>query len=166
MNKSISRAQFLRGDFSGKRSYIRPPWSGSERAFVGSCTRCDACINACPQQILVKDPKGFPRIDFRQGECTFCGECAGACRDQVLVQQAATPPWELSAAVTDKCLPLQGVVCGRCAEECGAAAISMKYVAGGIAIPRLASDNCNGCGACYGVCPTQAIELSYHGAKT
>lgn len=166
MTKSISRAQFLHGDFSGRHRYIRPPWSENERAFVGECSRCDACLKACPEKILVSDPKGFPRVDFRRGECTFCGDCAKACRDHALVHDSSTSPWSLTAHITDKCLPLQGVVCGRCAEECEATAISMKLVAGGISIPQLETQACTGCGACYRVCPTEAIELSYHGANT
>ena len=165
MDKVISRAQFLRGDFSGKRRHIRPPWSGSERAFTGNCTRCDACIQACPENIICKDTKGFPRIDFMRGECSFCGECATACQDGVLRQTDTNPAWDLIANINTECLPLKGVVCGRCAEECETTAINMKLVAGGISVPQLVTDACNGCGACYRVCPTQAIELTYHGAK-
>ncbi|MDH5444307.1 MAG: ferredoxin-type protein NapF [Gammaproteobacteria bacterium] len=166
MEKAISRAQFLRGDFTGKRRHIRPPWSGSEREFTGTCRRCDACIKSCPENILSKDNKGFPRVDFNQGECTFCGECVTACQDGVLKQSDQQAPWSLFASINEKCLPLQGVVCGRCAEECETTAIRMKLVAGGISIPQLETAACTGCGACYRTCPTQAIELSYHGANT
>ena len=164
MTKSISRAQFLRGDFRGEHRYIRPPWSEFEQTFTRKCTRCNACLQTCPEQILISDPRGFPRVDFSRGECSFCGECAQACKDDVLKAHTTSLPWSLAANITDKCLPLQGVVCGRCAEECEVAAISMKLVAGGISIPRLASQVCTGCGACYRTCPTNAIEFSYDGA--
>lgn len=166
MAKSISRAQFLRGDFTGRHIAIRPPWSQHERAFVGECTRCDACLKACPEQILVRDTKGFPQVDFARGECSFCGECVNVCEEGVLHQNDTKAPWTLSAEINQQCLPLQGVVCGRCAEECEVTAISMKLVAGGISIPQLEASTCTGCGACYRVCPTQAIELSYHGVNT
>lgn len=166
MAKSISRAQFLRGDFTGKRRVIRPPWAQAERAFSGECTRCDACIDVCPQQILARDTNGFPYVDFSRGECTFCGECVHACKDGVLSQQDNSSPWSLHASInTTSCLPMQGVVCGGCAEECESVAIRMKLVAGGISIPQLETTACTGCGACYRVCPTRAIELSY-GANT
>lgn len=161
MTRKISRAQFLRGDFSGKRSVIRPPWSQSERAFTGECTRCNACIETCPEQILIKDAKGFPYVDFLRGECTFCGECVQACKDDVLSIQDGDSPWSVQASINTQCLPMQGVVCGRCAEECQSSAIRMKLVAGGISIPQLEMHACTGCGACYRVCPTRAIELSY-----
>ena len=166
MDKSISRAQFLRGDFSGKHRHIRPPWSKEEREFVGNCTRCDACIQACPETILAKDTKGFPVINFQKGECTFCAECTTACEADVFEPDTTQQPWSLAANIGNKCLPLQGVVCGRCAEECEIEAISMRLVAGGISIPRLSTESCNGCGACYRVCPTSAIEFSYHGAMS
>lgn len=166
MSKTISRAQFLRGDFSGKQRHIRPPWSRGERAFTGNCSRCDACIQACPEHILSRDQKGFPRVNFMKGECSFCGDCARACDTGALRSNTSSVAWTLSASIGNQCLPLQGVVCGRCAEECETSAISMRLVAGGISIPQLSTESCNGCGACYRICPTTAIELSYNGATT
>lgn len=165
MNNSISRAQFLRGDISGKHRHVRPPWSKGEREFIGKCTRCDACLKACPEHILSRDQNGFPLVNFMQGECTFCGDCARACGSGALHFNPSSTPWTLSAGIGSRCLPLQGVVCGRCAEECEAGAIGMRLVAGGISIPRLQNETCTGCGACYRVCPTTAIELSYQGAS-
>lgn len=164
MSTSISRSQFLRGDFSGKHRFIRPPWARMERAFVGNCSRCDACIEACPENILIRDAKGFPSIDFHKGECTFCAKCVRSCPRDAFVNDTSATPWSLTAGIGSRCLPLQGVVCGRCAEECEAEAIQMRLVAGGIAIPRLSAETCTGCGACFRVCPTTAIELSYSGA--
>ncbi len=166
MSKSISRTQFIRGDFSSRQRHVRPPWAKSEHSFVGACTRCDACIKACPEQIVGYDQKGFPRINFIKGECTFCGECAKACEAGVFENDITSQPWTLTANIGNKCLPLQGVVCGRCSEECETAAIKMKLVVGGIFIPHLENESCNGCGACFRVCPVTAIELSYNGANT
>lgn len=165
MNKPISRAQFLRGDFSGQRRHIRPPWAKGEREFVVNCSRCDACIKACPEHILSHDPRGFPQVNFLKGECTFCGACSQAC-DSGAMSITSSLPWTLRANIGNQCLPLQGVVCGSCADECEARAIRMRLVAGGISIPRIENESCTGCGACVRVCPTSAIELSYHGATT
>lgn len=165
MTHSISRRKFLRGDFNGKHRYIRPPWAKGEREFTGMCSRCDDCIKACPENILSLDQKGFPKVDFMQGECTFCGECARACQSGALHRDTSASPWNLTATVTTQCLPLKGVVCSRCREECETEAISLHLVAGGIAIPQLQDEACTGCGACFRVCPTTAIELSYHGVN-
>ena len=165
MNQPVSRKQFLCANFTGRRRVIRPPWSQTEHAFCGECTRCDACIEACPEQILSRDNNGFPYVDFSRGECSFCGECVRVCKDGALSQQGDDKPWDLRAIINTSCLPLQGVVCGSCKDECEHTAINMKLVAGGISIPQLDMDSCTGCGACYRVCPTQAIEFSY-GANT
>jgi len=158
----VSRAQFLRGNFTGKRKHIRPPWTGSEQHLSDQCRRCTDCLKACPEQILCRDDQDFPTLDFRRGECTFCGECAAVCTANVF-QPITNRPWSLHAEITERCLPLQGVVCGRCAESCETTAIRMKLVAGGVGIPQLTQDNCTGCGACFNVCPATAIRLTYQG---
>ena len=58
---------------------FRPPWGKPEPEFLAACTRCDACVHACPEQVLVRDADGLPRFDAQAGECTFCGDCVAAC---------------------------------------------------------------------------------------
>lgn len=166
MNKSISRSQFIRGDIRGKQRHIRPPWAVGEQAFTDRCARCNDCIDGCPENILSRDQQGFPKVNFMKGECTFCGDCARRCTTDALHFNEAATPWPVKASIGTRCLPLQGVVCGRCAEECEQRAIRIQLVAGGIGIPRLETDACNGCGACFRVCPGSAIEFSYLGAST
>ena len=75
-----TRRALLRGRPGAKaRTPLRPPWS--VLAFEDACTRCRACIEACPESILVVGDGGFPEVDFRQGsgECTFCAACADLC---------------------------------------------------------------------------------------
>ena len=159
MRQNITRAQFLRGDFSARRRGIRPPWHCDEIMFVEKCTRCSKCIEACPENIIQADKHGFPVINFNVGECTFCAACAQECESHAIQSDTTSKPWRISAFITDYCLPLKGVVCGRCADECEISAISLRLVAGGIAIPRLNNQQCTGCGACYLVCPASAIEM-------
>ncbi|MBS1173848.1 MAG: napF [Proteobacteria bacterium] len=143
---SISRGRFLRGDFGGRRRPIRPPWALAEDEFIERCTRCADCIGACPTRIVAKGPGGFPHIDFSRGECTFCGRCASACRAGALRIGAEGAPWRLAATIADRCLALN--------------AIRFGARAGGVAVPELAPDRCSGCGACFGICPVNAIEIS------
>jgi ferredoxin-type protein NapF len=163
MGNAINRAQLLRGDFSGRSRPIRPPWSPSEDDFVEHCTRCGDCISVCPQHILDKGRGGFPRVDFSRGECLFCGECVQACKPGVLAgwspQGDGPAPWSVLARFENQCLALKGVECRSCADQCDTAAIRFRLVAGGVAQPMLELTHCNGCGACYSVCPVQAIEL-------
>lgn len=44
---------------------IRPPWSGDESHFLTHCTRCDACINACENNILQRGAGGYPSVNFK-----------------------------------------------------------------------------------------------------
>ena len=59
---------------------IRPPGALDELSFLSSCTRCDKCIEACPQDALIKaDAKtglaiGSPHIDPRRTPCFLCTE--------------------------------------------------------------------------------------------
>jgi ferredoxin-type protein NapF len=156
---SISRGQFLRGDFRGRQTPIRPPWALSESQFVELCTRCGSCGDACPHQIVATGSGGFPKIDFSRGECTFCGECVAACRDGALSQAGGRRPWRHAAAMNDRCLALGRIVCRSCADVCEAGAIRFRLRPGGVPTPRVEVELCSGCGACFGVCPVGAIEM-------
>lgn len=163
MKQTISRAQFLRGDFSGRRLSLRPPWHGNEEQFIAACDRCGQCITACADNILQSDPYGLPIVNFQKGECTFCGACAQHCPTGALQYDTNQAPWTLRAVIGDSCLAFKGVVCNRCAEECEVSAIRLRLVAGGIAIPQLDTQHCNGCGACVRSCPASAIVIQAHG---
>lgn len=158
MHHSISRTRFLRGDFSGRRDPIRPPWALAEAAFTDTCSRCGDCIKACPEKIIIKGRSGFPEVDFKQGECSFCGECVAHCGDGALLRDGAAP-WDLRAVVNEGCIARQGVVCMSCKEQCPYSAIRFRPWLGGIALPEIDQLKCTGCGACYQPCPVGAIEL-------
>ncbi|HEB99224.1 MAG TPA: ferredoxin-type protein NapF [Thiotrichales bacterium] len=158
MTRGISRFQFLRGDFGGRETSPRPPWSISEQAFLESCSRCDACFTACPERILVRGRGGYPEIDFSRGECTFCGRCARACPTAALGVPEG-PPWLLKAEIDERCLAAGGVVCRTCGEQCETGAIRFRLAAGGVARPELDLARCTGCGACVAPCPAQAIRV-------
>ena len=159
MTVNISRSQFLRGDFKGKKSIIRPPWSLEELLFTETCTSCAECIDACPESILLKGRANYPIVDFETGECTFCGLCAEVCKTGAIKQRSDTAPWPLKANVSDGCLAKKGVVCLTCREECEQDAIQFKPVAGRIPAPEINYSNCTGCGACFGSCPNNSISI-------
>lgn len=158
MSSTISRAQFLRGDISGRSRPLRPPWSLPEQVFVERCTRCGDCIRICPQHILEPGSGGFPRVDFSRGECLFCGDCTRVCAAGALRRDGGDP-WTIRARIGERCLAFRGVECRSCAEPCAPRAIRFRPVAGGVAQPVLEPVACNGCGACYSVCPARAIAL-------
>jgi ferredoxin-type protein NapF len=158
MNLAISRAAFLRGRISGDDAAFRPPWAVAEPSFVELCTRCDACMEACPERIIRRGRGGFPEVSFRQGECSFCGDCAGACSTPALMLREGRP-WALTAQITAGCLTAKGVVCRICEEQCARRVIRFTLAAGGRATPEIDAQACTGCGACVAPCPSQAIEI-------
>lgn len=156
---SSSRRGFLRGMRSSHASSaLRPPWALAEEAFVSLCTRCDDCITACPNDIVVRGDGGFPTIDFSRGECSFCAECVRHCRTGALRRaDEADPPWQLTAEIAGNCLAFVGVECRICGENCPLGVIRFRPRRGGVAVPELDAGACSGCGACFAPCPAQAI---------
>lgn len=159
MTSPVSRAQFLRGDLSGRRSPQRAPWALGETAFVESCQRSGACVAACPEKILEKGRGGFPQINFALGACTFCGKCREACGNGAFDQGAESPPWRVKAVIQMDCLTYSQVVCRICGERCPAAAIRFPPKLGGVAQPLVDVEKCTGCGECFAPCPKNAIRL-------
>ncbi len=150
-----SRRDFLRG-----RVRARPPYS-SERRIREHCTGCAACIEACPESILLADADGFPRVDFRRGAvgCTFCGACVDACAEPVFDRDAAAP-WRLDVAIAaDRCFAHAGVHCEACRDACGEAAIRFRPRIGGPPTPAIDPERCTGCGACAAICPQDAVAV-------
>lgn len=161
MSVAVSRKQFLRGDWSGKQSFVRPPWLINEAEFIENCTRCDECIQACPEQIIIRGQGGFPELDFSRGECSFCADCTAHCPEKLFRTSGheADTAWSIVAVITDSCLTLNGVVCRTCAEQCEERAIRFQPMVGGVFQPQLDTSLCTGCGACFQPCPVKAIAM-------
>jgi len=156
----LGRRAFLRvgSRRTAEPAAIRPPWS-SAQSIADHCTHCGDCIAACPERILIADRSGAPMVDFGRGGCTFCGGCADSCAAPVFDRDRA-PPWQLSIAISDRCLPRHGILCESCRDACGDGAIRFARVAGKIPVPEIQRERCTGCGACVSVCPQSAISLA------
>ncbi len=149
----------------------RMPWV-IEEGFTDLCSRCNQCLEACEEQIIVSGDGGFPTINFELGECTFCYQCANACPAEsftssaVLFKPQNEPPWQMKAHINQHCLAHQNVECRSCSESCEFFAITFKLTAGQVAQPQINTDSCNGCGACVSVCPSSAIDIHQASAST
>jgi len=154
----VSRRGFLRGRPRPKAE-IRPPWALAEAAFIDRCTRCNDCLPACPQAILIAGDGGYPTVDFSRAECTFCGECVKVCRPQALLRDNDRTPWAIKALISDLCLARRGVECRVCGDFCDVRAIRFTPRLGGSPLPEIATEQCTGCGACLAPCPSQAIAI-------
>jgi ferredoxin-type protein NapF len=152
-----------RGFFRGRprpKAELRPPWALPEAEFVDRCTRCNDCLKACPQKILVIGDGGYPTVDFSLGECTFCADCVSSCQPKALVQNTPEQPaWPYKAIIGEDCLPRQGVECRVCGDFCDARAIRFTPRLGGCPLPDIDTDKCTGCGACVAPCPVSAISV-------
>jgi ferredoxin-type protein NapF len=161
MPKSLSRRQFLRGNFRKNAESIRPPWSLAEGDFINACSRCNECVDKCPENIIVKGDGGYPVINFELGGCTFCQKCVAACDDGALtIDNTDQLPWNITADISSECISLQGVMCRSCSDSCEEEAISFRHQVGGISQPEIESKSCTGCGYCVVTCPVQAIKIS------
>lgn len=157
----LQRRFFLRGRVNtpALKPAPRPPWALLEADFIQRCTRCDACLTACPEGILVRGDGGFPEVKFEQRGCSECGACVAACQPHALHRVADSPPWTWHPQFSSACLAQRRVECRVCGERCEHDAIRFKPVLGGVATPVLIVDQCTGCGMCVAPCPTQAIQL-------
>ncbi len=155
----LSRRGFLRGRVRPKAE-IRPPWALPESEFVDRCTRCNDCLKACPQGILVPGDGGYPTVEFSRGECTFCADCVTACLPKALLRSSEDAmPWPYKAQVSAACLPKKGVECRVCGDFCDVRAIRFQPRIGGNPLPDIDPDTCTGCGACVAPCPATAITI-------
>jgi ferredoxin-type protein NapF len=158
---SISRAQFLRGDWRGKKPDLRPPWALAEPGFSDACDGCGKCVTACAEKIIFISLRKLPLLDFSQGGCTFCGECSNACETNALRHRHEPDelPWQLLAGIGTGCLAKQGITCVRCIETCEYDAIVARPALGGRIKMQINHLACTGCGMCISTCPADEISL-------
>ena len=144
------------GAARGKPFQHRPPHAVPESEFVAGCTKCDACIQACPPHAIYRAPEsegqlaGFPIIDPESQPCLMCDDlpCVPACEAGVLRFDAPVA-MALAKVDTVACLAFNGTVCTVCAEHCPVEnALTMEA-----GKPVIHDDICTGCGVCQYVCP-------------
>ncbi len=145
------------------RRQIRPPGALPEVAFLAACTRCGACVEACPPHaIRLLGPEaglaaGTPFLEPARQPCTVCPDmpCAVSCPTDALTVPAAGWTGERLGKLEllpERCITFAGTPCGVCANACpvGEAALGMDDRGH----PVLRIEGCVGCGVCVQVCVT------------
>ena len=174
----MDRRGFLRLDTkpSARRprrseKWLRPPFVRDEIEFLLACTRCDACIEACPHGVLFKLPSGFgaqvaggPAMDLLNRGCHLCEDwpCVSACEPGALslpAEPEAAPRLAQVSVDPDLCLAHLGPECGACAHACPVPG-ALTWENG--VRPAIDADHCTGCALCREACIVEpkAIKVS------
>jgi ferredoxin-type protein NapF len=153
----LDRASLLRGRLARGPGGLRPPWAVAR--FRDLCTRCDACVEVCPERVLVAGRGGFPELVYGKRGCTFCGRCVEACPTGAL-DPASGRREPGRARVGAGCVAARGVSCRLCEEACEQRAIRFRPERGGVSRPLLDPSQCEGCGRCVSICPVGAIAVA------
>lgn len=165
---------------------LRPPGALDEFAFLTACTRCDKCIEACPQDSLVKAGPSAglglnaPVLEPRRMACFLCTDlpCVTACPEGALTwpkrrlddgtELEGPPAVKIGTAkVKEKlCLTFsnedrEATPCTVCVDRCPypGEAIRMVKAEGELDHPEIIADRCTGCGLCTFGCPAPEAAI-------
>ena len=156
---------------------VRPPGSVPEDEFLARCARCGLCMAACSTNTLrplwleagvagLFSPGLNTKFARCDPKCTRCGHACPTGAIRPLSNEER--PWVKigTAKITkENCLAWAGKkACMTCDEVCPYDAIKFFHPKGHpIAVPRVKSSSCAGCGACESACPvktTPAIRVT------
>lgn len=152
--------------------WIRPPYALPELEFLLACSRCGACTEACPHQVvfplgghLGPEVVGTPALDLLNRGCQLCNDwpCVQACETGALVrpladdeQEPAAPRLAMAAIDTAACLPYNGPECGACADACPVEG-ALRWQG---EKPVIDSAQCTGCALCRAACILEPKAIS------
>ncbi len=144
---------------TGPVRILRPP--GARPDFLDVCSKCHACVGACPadaiQPLSSSDPSqdGTPVILAETQPCVVCDDlaCMPACPTgalEVLPREAIR--MGRARVDVDQCERTHDVDCRICIDLCPVGEKALALDAGGMVA---VGDVCVGCGVCEHACPTR-----------
>jgi ferredoxin len=152
---------------SPARAPVLPPGASDPASFAAACSRCYACLNACPRGVIRvsspvdRAPGQFfqPELDPAHGFCDeFCNRCSQVCASGALaplsVDEKRARQIGVARVVREACLAwADGEYCMVCEEYCPYHAISPSEDQKGVPRPVVDEKLCRGCGLCQHECP-------------
>jgi ferredoxin-type protein NapF len=150
---------------------ILPPGAGDPDRFAALCTRCYACVEACPTRVIkVRAPLGrilghmfHPELDTSRAYCAeSCTQCSQVCPSGAIrpVTEDQKRQLRIGCATVrrEACLAwADGEYCVACIDACPYAAIMDDMAPDGLSRPVVDPELCRGCGVCQVECP--AVRL-------
>jgi ferredoxin-type protein NapG len=136
-----------------------------EQAFRETCSRCAACVEACPAEAIQLDRtgakgEGVPYIVASESACVACDglQCMASCPSGALVPtplmliKMGTAVWRDAT-----CVRTRGQECTECVEACPVGHAAIELQRGEIVVKPL---GCIGCGLCEQHCPTDPKSIT------
>ena len=148
------------------KNWLRPPYAAPELEFLLACTRCDACVSACPHDVIFTlsarhgvAVAGTPALDLSLRGCRLCEDwpCVAACEPNALELNEEAPRLAALEIDIDVCLPYSGPECGACAHSCPVPG-ALEWPDG--IRPRINQDICTGCALCREACITDPKAIT------
>ncbi len=140
-----------------ERNFFRPPGALDELEFLTSCTRCNSCVEACPEKSisLFTSSNGTklmntPFLEPNLSPCTYCGKCRDVCPTEALSKIGLKFNYAIGHARinNNSCIALKGVICDYCEQSCPIEG-ALVFQKGK---PVISENLCNGCGICVAHC--------------
>jgi polyferredoxin/Pyruvate/2-oxoacid:ferredoxin oxidoreductase delta subunit len=155
--------------FESNEVPVLPPGAGNAVDFHASCTRCYACLAACPSKVLsVEMPKSLdipawfaPQLLPRKSSCwEDCNRCSQVCAPGAIkpISVEEKKNLQIGVARVDQahCIAwAKGETCMVCDEYCPYKAIASEPNPDGVPRPVILKDKCRGCGFCEMSCPAR-----------
>ena len=145
------------------RKFFRPPGAIHEDKFNDVCSKCNKCVEACPENVIIRSngkdggTEGTPLLRPNHGACTLCGDCMDVCPTGALKK---TPVGEIRIGIAmiepDTCLGYLGKSCRVCHDACPLEPNAIDFEA---TVPKVDSRICTGCGLCVHDCPTKPPSI-------
>lgn len=153
---------------------MRPPGAiPDEEVFLETCTRCHACVDACPFDIihtlgpLADKGEGTPILKLKQDPCHWCGtmDCIHACPSGALSmpEDGRVKPIGKVWLSQEQCLNAEDMYCDTCVMYCPS---DIRAITMGDRFPVLDEAACVGCGLCVFHCQSDPKALHWYQPET